>query len=55
MEKIKHLLLDLIIAVDENHNCTDDDLQETYEEAVKLWEKIKPRMNPYNKDEADEL
>jgi len=54
VDKIKHLLLDLIIAVEWNHTCTDDELKESYDQTVKLWEKVKPIMNQYNKDKTDE-
>jgi len=47
---IKHVLLDLIIAVEKNHTCTDDELQETFDVVVKYWGIIKPMMKQYEKD-----
>jgi hypothetical protein len=48
---IRHLLTDLMIAVDWNNTCTDDELEESYFETVRLWEETKKIMNKYNKDD----
>jgi len=53
--KLKHLLLELIMAVERNHNCTDDELKESFDEVVKYWEIIKPMMKQYNEKDRTSI